>query len=87
MSTLDDILDKVDDIDFGKVMASINIAKGLIQTGQEILELLQDKNKMSNIELLEIIERANVSQIESRRYAIEQIRLERQREIQAQNEE
>ena len=87
MGTLDDIFDKAGDIDFGKIMASINIAKGLIQTGQEILELLQDKNQMSNIELLEIIERANVSQIESRRYAIEQIRLERQRELQTQTEE
>jgi len=77
MGITDDITDTIEDIDFGKVMASINIAKGLIEAGYKIMELLSDKQELSNLELLEIIEGYNTSKDEARRLLIEAIKAER----------
>lgn len=66
--------DLVDSLDMDKINVTINIASGLIAAGTEILDILKEKRDISDIELLELIEKHNTAKEEARNLLIQSIK-------------
>ncbi len=66
--------DLIEGIDMDKINVTINIASGLIAAGNEILDILKEKRNISDIELLELIEKHNTAKEAARNLLIESIK-------------
>ena len=73
MSDFNKIRQFISDVDMDKYTVSINIATGLVAAGYEILQLVNTKEPVDEIKLLQIIERHNDAKNEARNVLIQSI--------------
>lgn len=78
MSSIKDLLEK---IDADKIAVTLDIGVGLIKAGNEILQLLKSDNDLSDIEILELIEKHDGAKKEAREALIDSIKRRRDKSL------